>query len=193
MNDIRRKKPWYISDFTDALSLQSVASIFFLYFACLTPIITFGGLLGSATENRIVSVAAVIADFSLGNWESLPVTGERFVLHGTLSKTQDQLTIPLPQAAMESLMSGVVCGVIYGLFAGQPLTILGSTGPVLVFETIMYDFCKEQGLDYLSLRFWVGIWTMAILIFLVSIVLPFRSLLESFSSEFGSFEVPTRF
>ena len=57
MNDIRRKAPWYISDFTDAISLQSVASIFFLYFACLTPIITFGGLLGSATENRIVSAA----------------------------------------------------------------------------------------------------------------------------------------
>ncbi|XP_028966571.1 electroneutral sodium bicarbonate exchanger 1 [Galendromus occidentalis] len=125
MNDIRRKKPWYISDFTDAFSLQSIASIFFLYFACLTPIITFGGLLGAATDNRI--------------------------------------------AAMESLMSGVICGVVYGLFAGQPLTILGSTGPVLVFETIMYDFCEDHNLDYLSLRFWVGIWTMIILIYLVAL------------------------
>lgn len=54
-NDIKRKAPWYWSDFKDAFVLQSIASIFFLYFACLTPIITFGGLLGSATGNNIVS------------------------------------------------------------------------------------------------------------------------------------------
>lgn len=55
INDIKRKYPWYLSDFKDALALQSVASLFFLYFACLTPIITFGGLLGEATGNNIVS------------------------------------------------------------------------------------------------------------------------------------------
>lgn len=43
----------YISDYTDALSLQCLAAFTFLYFACLTPIITFGGLLSDATENRL--------------------------------------------------------------------------------------------------------------------------------------------
>ena len=42
------------------------------------------------------------------------------------------------QAAMESLLSGAICGISYHLFSGQPLTIIGSTGPVLVFETIVY-------------------------------------------------------
>ena len=46
------------------------------------------------------------------------------------------------QAALESILSGAICGVIYSLFAGQPLTILGSTGPVLVFESILNHFCK---------------------------------------------------
>lgn len=55
-------------------------------------------------------------------------------------------------AAMESLVSGFVCGIGYGLFSGQPLTILGSTGPVLVFETIVYKFCLVAELDYLSFR-----------------------------------------
>lgn len=55
INDVKRKLPHYHSDFTDALSIQSIASIVFLYFACLTPIITFGGLLGDATGNNIVS------------------------------------------------------------------------------------------------------------------------------------------
>jgi sodium bicarbonate transporter 10 len=45
-------------------------------------------------------------------------------------------------AAMESLMAGCVVGVGYGLFSGQPLTIMGSTGPILVFETLIYNFCK---------------------------------------------------
>lgn len=40
VNDIKRKKPFYLSDFKDALSLQCVASWIFLYFACLSPIIT---------------------------------------------------------------------------------------------------------------------------------------------------------
>lgn len=46
INDLKRKAPWYWSDFKDALALQCIASWIFLYFACLSPIITFGGLLG---------------------------------------------------------------------------------------------------------------------------------------------------
>lgn len=65
INDVKRKLPWYLSDFTDAFALQSVASIFFLYFACLTPIITFGGLLGDATEERIVSINNIILSLDL--------------------------------------------------------------------------------------------------------------------------------
>lgn len=53
--DIKRKVPWYLSDFTDALHVQCIAAFFFMYFASLTPIITFGGLLGAATGNNIVS------------------------------------------------------------------------------------------------------------------------------------------
>lgn len=43
VNDFKRKAPWYWSDIKDALAMQSIASWFFLYFACLSPIITFGG------------------------------------------------------------------------------------------------------------------------------------------------------
>ena len=31
------------------------------------------------------------------------------------------------------------------MFAGQPLSILGSTGPVLVFESITFQFCDTYG------------------------------------------------
>lgn len=46
--------------------------------------------------------------------------------------------------AIESLLSGLVCGVTYSLFAGQPMTIVGSTGPVLVFENIVNSFSKYK-------------------------------------------------
>ncbi|XP_075153783.1 na[+]-driven anion exchanger 1 isoform X3 [Haematobia irritans] len=125
INDIKRKKPFYLSDFKDAFSMQCIASWIFLYFACLSPIITFGGLLSQATGRNM--------------------------------------------AAMESLVSGFVCGIGYGFFSGQPLTILGSTGPVLVFETIVYDFCLKQGWDYMTFRFWIGTWIAVILLILTAI------------------------
>ena len=53
--DIKRKSRVYLSDFKDCLHVQCIASVFFMYFACLTPIITFGGLLGAATDNNMVS------------------------------------------------------------------------------------------------------------------------------------------
>jgi len=43
---------------------------------------------------------------------------------------------------MESLLSGAICGFFYHLLAGQPLTIVGATGPLLVFESILYQVCK---------------------------------------------------
>jgi len=125
IDDVKRKLPWYLSDYKDALSMQCLAAFTFLYFACLTPLITFGGLLSDATENRL----------------------------GT----------------MESLCSGFLCGIIYGIFSGQPLTILGSTGPVLVFETILFNFCKKNDLDYLALRLWIGVWIGVILLLLVAL------------------------
>ncbi|XP_048367600.1 sodium bicarbonate cotransporter 3 isoform X6 [Sphaerodactylus townsendi] len=122
--DIKRKAPFFLSDFKDALSLQCLASILFLYCACMSPVITFGGLLGEATEGRI--------------------------------------------SAIESLFGASLTGIAYSVFAGQPLTILGSTGPVLVFEKILYKFCKDYKLSYLSLRTSIGLWTSFLCILLVA-------------------------
>uniref|UniRef100_A0A4X1UHL9 Anion exchange protein n=1 Tax=Sus scrofa TaxID=9823 RepID=A0A4X1UHL9_PIG len=122
--DIKRKAPFFLSDFKDALSLQCLASVLFLYCACMSPVITFGGLLGEATEGRI--------------------------------------------SAIESLFGASLTGIAYSLFAGQPLTILGSTGPVLVFEKILFKFCRDYHLSYLSLRTSIGLWTSFLCIVLVA-------------------------
>ncbi|XP_059364356.1 sodium bicarbonate cotransporter 3-like isoform X9 [Carassius carassius] len=122
--DVKRKAPFYWSDVRDALSLQCLASILFLYCACMSPVITFGGLLGEATKNNI--------------------------------------------SAIESLFGASLTGVAFSLFSGQPLTILGSTGPVLVFEKILFKFCSDYGLSYLPLRTSIGLWTAFLCILLVA-------------------------
>ena len=54
MDDIKRKAPWAWSDVKDGFNLQCLSSILFMYFACLSMIITFGGLLGEATDQNMV-------------------------------------------------------------------------------------------------------------------------------------------
>jgi len=49
---------------------------------------------------------------------------------------------PLCQGTMEMLLSGAICGTVYAIFSGQPLTIIGATGPLLIFESIIYQLCK---------------------------------------------------
>lgn len=64
--------------------------------------------------------------------------------------------------------STAVCGVIYALTSAQPLTIIGSTGPVLAFVESLVQFAKLANLPFLPLYAWTGIWTAGIL-FLLSL------------------------
>ena len=47
VRDLKRRYRHYISDYTDALNPQVLAAVIFIYFAALSPAITFGGLLGT--------------------------------------------------------------------------------------------------------------------------------------------------
>lgn len=53
IHDIRRRYPHYVSDLKDSLDTQCIAAVIFIYFAALSPTITFGGLLGKqAMRNK---------------------------------------------------------------------------------------------------------------------------------------------
>ncbi len=58
--DIKRKLPFFASDFYDALHIQSLSTILFIYLGTVTNAITFGGLLGDATENMQVTKSLVL-------------------------------------------------------------------------------------------------------------------------------------
>uniref|UniRef100_A0A3B4ET42 Anion exchange protein n=1 Tax=Pundamilia nyererei TaxID=303518 RepID=A0A3B4ET42_9CICH len=122
--DVKRKLPFFASDFYDALNIQSLSAILFIYLGTVTNAITFGGLLGDATENM--------------------------------------------QGVLESFLGTALTGAVFCLLAGQPLTILSSTGPVLVFERLLFSFSKDNGFDYLEFRLWIGLWSAMFCLVLVA-------------------------
>uniref|UniRef100_A0A673A5V6 Anion exchange protein n=1 Tax=Sphaeramia orbicularis TaxID=375764 RepID=A0A673A5V6_9TELE len=111
--DIKRKLPWYCSDIYDGFHIQSISAVLFIYLGCITNAITFGGLLGDATDNY--------------------------------------------QGVMESFLGTALAGTVFCLFGGQPLIILSSTGPILIFEKLLYEFSKNNSIDYMELRLWIGL------------------------------------
>ncbi|XP_031426484.1 solute carrier family 4 member 4a isoform X2 [Clupea harengus] len=122
--DIKRKAPFFASDFYDAIHIQSLSAILFIYLGTVTNAITFGGLLGDATENM--------------------------------------------QGVLESFLGTAVSGAVFCLLSGQPLTILSSTGPVLVFERLLFNFSKDNQFDYLEFRLWIGLWSAFFCLVLVA-------------------------
>uniref|UniRef100_A0A8C5BMS0 Anion exchange protein n=1 Tax=Gadus morhua TaxID=8049 RepID=A0A8C5BMS0_GADMO len=116
--DVKRKLPFFASDFYDALHIQTLSTILFIYLGTVTNAITFGGLLGDATDNIFLGTA--------------------------------------------------LTGAVFCLLAGQPLTILSSTGPVLVFERLLFNFSTTNGFDYLEFRLWIGLWSGVFCLVLVA-------------------------
>nr|XP_050853768.1 anion exchange protein 2 isoform X2 [Vespula vulgaris] len=114
INDIKRRYPHYLSDFTDGLSSSCIAAAIFMYFAALCAAITFGGLMSDKTQN-IIGIS-------------------------------------------ETLVSGSWTGIVMALFATQPLVIIGTTGPLLLFDESLYKFCKANDLEFLTVRVYIGAW-----------------------------------
>ncbi|XP_025420919.1 anion exchange protein 3 isoform X2 [Sipha flava] len=118
VKDIKRRLPYYASDFSQGLNLQCIASAIFIYFAALSAAITFGGLMADKTKNFI--------------------------------------------GISETLIATSVAGVIFSLFSGQPLLIVGTTGPLLLFDDALFSFCRSNDIEFLPMRVYIGIWLLII-------------------------------
>ncbi|CAM9339868.1 unnamed protein product [Lampetra fluviatilis] len=64
VRDARRRYPFYPSDIKDAVDPQCLAAVIFIYFAALSPAITFGGLLGEKTQG-LIGVSELIISTSI--------------------------------------------------------------------------------------------------------------------------------
>jgi boron transporter len=100
--------------------------------------------------------------------------------------------------AIDVLLSTGANGIFYALFAGQPLVIVGVTGPVSIFLETLY-FLNKQFINtaFLPFVFWIGIWAAFIHIILgltgscsiVKYVTPFTC--EVFSAFIGCIYIYT--
>ncbi|XP_063210450.1 band 3 anion transport protein isoform X4 [Chroicocephalus ridibundus] len=81
VRDIRRRYPKYLSDIKDALSPQCLAAVIFIYFAALSPAVTFGGLLSEKTKGMmgvselLISTCVQCVLFSIFSAQPLLVVG----------------------------------------------------------------------------------------------------------------------
>ncbi|XP_044037316.1 solute carrier family 4 member 1a (Diego blood group) [Siniperca chuatsi] len=125
VKDLKRRYRHYISDYVDALNPQVLAAVIFIYFAALSPAITFGGLLADKTEKMM--------------------------------------------GVSELMISTSIQGVIFCLFAAQPVLVIGFSGPLLVFEEAFFAFCKSHDIEYIVGRIWVGMWLIVIVVIIVAV------------------------
>ncbi len=70
--------------------------------------------------------------------------------------------------AVETLLASAVCGVLWSLVAGQPLAIVGATGPNIIFTGILFGLCDRFGVPFLPTVAWTGLWAAFFLIVLAA-------------------------
>ncbi|KQS43738.1 anion exchange protein 3 isoform X4 [Drosophila erecta] len=117
-NDLKRRMPMYKSDILDGLNTETLAATIFMYFACLSTAITFGGLVSAKTNSWI--------------------------------------------GISETLISCSLVGIVFHCLSCQPLVIIGTTGPLLLFDEALMVFCTQHEFDFLSLRVYIGVWLIII-------------------------------
>mmetsp|Transcript_16326 Transcript_16326/g.33115 ORF Transcript_16326/g.33115 Transcript_16326/m.33115 type:complete len:576 (-) Transcript_16326:245-1972(-) len=118
IEDLKRRAPWYLDDWTDIFYAKVLASIFFMFFTSLAPAITFSVLLEDNTdEDGSIQIGAV-----------------------------------------EVILSTAVTGSIFAIFAGQPLCIVGVTGPVSIFTIAVFNIGQSLGVKFLPFYAWTQIW-----------------------------------
>ncbi|KAF3986815.1 hypothetical protein FT663_01586 [Candidozyma haemuli var. vulneris] len=89
----------------------------------------------------------------------------------------------------EVLMSSALAGVVFGLLSGQPLCIVGVTGPIAIFSYTVYDIIKDRGTPFFPFMCWIYLWSM-LMHFIIAILnwVTFMKIISNFSCEvFGFF------
>ncbi|EGW35548.1 uncharacterized protein SPAPADRAFT_53767 [Spathaspora passalidarum NRRL Y-27907] len=89
----------------------------------------------------------------------------------------------------EVLMSSALAGVVFGLFSGQPLCIVGVTGPISIFSYTVYELITPRGTPYFPFMCWIYLWSMVFhIIIAVGNYISFLKIISLFSCDvFGFF------
>lgn len=60
----------------------------------------------------------------------------------------------------EVLLASALGGIVFGIFAGQPLCIVGVTGPIAIFNYTVYEIVVPMGIPYFPFMAWICLWSM---------------------------------
>lgn len=133
VHDIRRRAPYYVSDWTDAWNYRVIPAVVLIFFAKYVPL-------------TLVSTGAFSPVYS----SVLP--GIAFSLD--LIETTQQYGVA------EVLLSSFMAAFIFSIFGAQPLCIAGVTGPITVLNKTIFDIIERQDSppNYLQFVGWVYLW-----------------------------------
>ncbi|KAI9846075.1 MAG: hypothetical protein M1837_004331 [Sclerophora amabilis] len=116
VNDVRRRAPYFWSDWRDAWDYRVVPATVYMYFANILPALAFSLDMFTKTESSY--------------------------------------------GVNEVLLSSVLASVVFSIFAAQPLTIVGVTGPITVFNYTTFDIIRGRGTNYFAFMCWIGLWSL---------------------------------
>lgn len=60
-------------------------------------------------------------------------------------------------------------GILFALVSGQPMMITGATGPLLLLDESLANFCHSYGFDFLTARMYCGLWMIVIALCVASV------------------------
>eukprot|EP00794_Sanderia_malayensis_P010924 gene10924-12085_t len=69
----------------------------------------------------------------------------------------------------EMILATSSAGILFSFLSGQPLIIVGPTGPMLIMETNIYVLAKALNVEFLAWRAWIGIWVFVICLIIIAL------------------------
>uniref|UniRef100_A0A8C5SKY3 Bicarbonate transporter-like transmembrane domain-containing protein n=1 Tax=Laticauda laticaudata TaxID=8630 RepID=A0A8C5SKY3_LATLA len=64
----------------------------------------------------------------------------------------------------KSIVGQCIGGLVYALFAGQPLVVLLTTAPLALYINVIKGICYDYNLDFRAFYAWVGLWNSFFLV-----------------------------
>ena len=79
---------------------------------------------------------------------------------------------------IETLLGSAITYLVWGLIGGQPMILMGLTGPIAIFVGVVYDWAvltllnwmknRRMKLPFFVLYEWTGIWTSLLLLLIIA-------------------------
>ncbi len=153
--DLTERLPLYCDDWDlrDADLLKITSATFFAFFTSIMPAMCFGDTLSEATDGEY-GIPEVLA---ASRYIAQPIFRPNYFHHLEPPFCCIVRVHPSSPIPFLSKIAGIM-GIVYSIFAGQGLIIIGVTGPVAFFVTTIVTLCDTIEAPFLQFMGWVCVW-----------------------------------